>query len=59
MLELGKHAAKCNKIFGTNLSAPYLCQFYTEQQMALMPYVDYLFGNETVSLDHLLTSLHV
>lgn len=47
ILELGKHAAMYNKIFGHNLSAPYLCELYTEQQMTLMPYVDYLFGNET------------
>ena len=49
MLELGKHASSNNKIFATNLSAPFLCQFFAEQQMSVMPYVDYLFGNETVS----------
>lgn len=47
MLELGKHAAEKNKIFCTNLSAPFLCQFFKDPQMQLMPYVDYLFGNET------------
>lgn len=47
MLELGKHASKHNKIFSTNLSAPFLCQFFSEQQMSVMPYVDFLFGNET------------
>ncbi|XP_071829549.1 uncharacterized protein [Apostichopus japonicus] len=47
MLALGKHAAEKNKIFSINLSAPFLCQFFKEQQMSVMPYVDYLFGNET------------
>ncbi|XP_071495855.1 uncharacterized protein [Diadema antillarum] len=47
MIELGKHATEKNKIFCTNLSAPFLSQFFKEPQMQLMPYVDYLFGNET------------
>lgn len=47
MLEMGKHAAEKNKIYCANLSAPFLCQFFAEPQMKLMPYVDILFGNET------------
>nr|XP_054773456.1 uncharacterized protein LOC129281555 [Lytechinus pictus] len=47
MLRLAKHAAENNKIYCTNLSAPFLCQFFSEPMMKLMPYVDFLFGNET------------
>jgi len=39
---------------GTNITrfistAPFLVQFFSEPMMAAMPYVDILFGNETVS----------
>ncbi|XP_030835453.1 adenosine kinase isoform X1 [Strongylocentrotus purpuratus] len=47
MLLMAKHANEENKIYCTNLSAPFLCDFFSEPQMKLMPYVDYLFGNET------------
>lgn len=33
-----------------NLSAPFLCQFFKKAMMDAIPYVDILFGNETVSL---------
>lgn len=32
-----------------NLSAPFISQFFKEPLMKVMPYVDILFGNETVS----------
>ncbi|XP_022101340.1 adenosine kinase-like isoform X2 [Acanthaster planci] len=47
MLALAEHALEHNKVFMTNLSAPFICQFFKEPQMQVMPYVDYLFGNET------------
>ncbi|XP_041485275.1 adenosine kinase-like isoform X2 [Lytechinus variegatus] len=47
MLRMAKYAAENNKIYCTNLSAPFLCQFFSEPMMKLMPYVDFLFGNET------------
>jgi len=34
-----------------NLSAPFLSQFFKKPMMEAMPYVDILFGNETVSTD--------
>ena len=34
--------------FMMNLSAPFLCQFFKEPMMQAMPYMDLLFGNETV-----------
>lgn len=47
ILELAKHASDNNKYCMTNLSAPFLCQFFSEPMMKLFPYVDVLFGNET------------
>jgi len=47
MLEIAKHACKNNKVFTMNLSAPFLCQFFKDPMMQVMPYVDILFGNET------------
>jgi sugar/nucleoside kinase (ribokinase family) len=35
------------KRFCMNLSAPFICEFFTDQLDAAMPYVDVLFGNET------------
>ena len=46
MLAVAEHAANNKKIFMTNLSAPFLSQFFKEPQMKVMPYVDILFGNE-------------
>ena len=47
MIHVGKHAAEQNKTFLMNLSAPFLCDFFHDQMMSVMPYVDYLFANET------------
>lgn len=50
ILKVSKHASDNNKIFGLNLSAPFISQFFKEPLMKVMPYVDIIFGNETVSL---------
>jgi sugar/nucleoside kinase (ribokinase family) len=47
MIACGKHCAETGKIFVTNLSAPFLCQFFKAPMLAVMPYTDYVFGNET------------
>ncbi|KAL2083060.1 hypothetical protein ACEWY4_020833 [Coilia grayii] len=47
ILKVAKHAADSNKIFSINLSAPFICQFFKDALMEVMPYVDILFGNET------------
>ncbi|XP_031434502.1 adenosine kinase isoform X3 [Clupea harengus] len=47
ILKVAKHAAENNKIFSLNLSAPFICQFFKDALMKVMPYVDILFGNET------------
>ncbi|KAA0717949.1 Adenosine kinase [Triplophysa tibetana] len=46
ILKVAKHASKNNKIFCLNLSAPFICEFFKEDLMKVMPYVDILFGNE-------------
>lgn len=45
---IAKHALAQDRPFMMNLSAPFLSQFFKEPLMAAMPYVDILFGNETV-----------
>lgn len=50
VLKVATQASANNKIFSLNLSAPFISQFYKEPMMKVMPYVDVLFGNETVSL---------
>ncbi|XP_016390154.1 adenosine kinase-like [Sinocyclocheilus rhinocerous] len=47
ILKVAKHASENNKIFCLNLSAPFICEFFKEALMKVMPYVDILFGNET------------
>jgi len=47
ILQVAKHAAEKNKVFSLNLSAPFICQFFKDPMMEVMPYVDILFGNET------------
>lgn len=47
MLALATHAKEQNKIFTMNLSAPFISQFFKDPQMQVLPYCDYIFGNET------------
>ncbi|KAI4812270.1 hypothetical protein KUCAC02_023671 [Chaenocephalus aceratus] len=47
ILKVAKHASDNNKLFCLNLSAPFICQFFKDNLMQVMPYVDVLFGNET------------
>uniref|UniRef100_A0A5F4VTG7 Adenosine kinase n=1 Tax=Callithrix jacchus TaxID=9483 RepID=A0A5F4VTG7_CALJA len=49
VLKVAHHASENNKIFTLNLSAPFISQLYKESLMKVMPFVDILFGNETVS----------
>ena len=46
-LKLAKHAAEHDKVFTINLSAPFLCQFFKEQMLQVLPYADIVFGNES------------
>nr|KYP53075.1 Adenosine kinase 2 [Cajanus cajan] len=43
---LAKNAAANNKIFTMDLSAPFICEFYKDEQDQIIPYIDYVFGNE-------------
>lgn len=46
-LEVCQLAAEKNRVYMTNLSAPFICRFFKEPLMKVMPYVDVVFGNET------------
>jgi len=43
----GEALAKSGKTLCMNLSAPFIVQFFADPLAAAMPYVDFLFGNET------------
>ncbi|KAI9595677.1 adenosine kinase b [Syncephalis fuscata] len=64
ILTLAKHAAETNKVFGMNLSAPFLPEFFGQQMNETAPYWDYIFGNETEAVawaksqGHETTDLH-
>lgn len=47
ILQLATHAAENNKYCMMNLSAPFLCQFFSEPMGKCIPYVDILFANES------------
>lgn len=47
ILEVAKQAADKNKVMMLNLSAPFLCQFFAEPMMKVLPYCDIVFANET------------
>mmetsp|Transcript_31018 Transcript_31018/g.29625 ORF Transcript_31018/g.29625 Transcript_31018/m.29625 type:complete len:345 (-) Transcript_31018:89-1123(-) len=47
ILTLAKHAVEEKKIFVMNLSAPFLVQFFGDQLAAVIPYTDFVFGNES------------
>ena len=46
ILSVAKHCAETNKLFCMNLSAPFICQFFKDQLLSVIPYVDILIGNE-------------
>ncbi|TGZ81145.1 Ribokinase-like protein [Ascodesmis nigricans] len=50
ILALGEHAEQTNKIFSMNLSAPFLATFFKEQMDSVLPYCDYIIGNEAEAL---------
>ncbi|XP_047158187.1 adenosine kinase 2-like [Vigna umbellata] len=44
---VAEHAAANGKIFMMNLSAPFICEFFKDALLKVLPYMDYVFGNET------------
>ncbi|KAI5309351.1 adenosine kinase, partial [Ascosphaera atra] len=47
IVALGEEALKENKPFAMNLSAPFIPQFFKSQLEEVLPYCDYVVGNET------------
>lgn len=47
ILKVAEYACSANLPFMMNLSAPFLSQVFSKQQMSAFPYVDILFGNES------------
>lgn len=50
ILALAEHAKDTNKVFAMNLSAPFLPTLFKEQMDSVVPYCDYLIGNESEAL---------
>lgn len=50
ILDVANHAYENKKPFIMNLSAEFICKFFKEKFMQVMPYVDILFGNEAEAL---------
>jgi len=46
-LMLAEHCNASNKIYATNLSALFICQFFSKPLLDVLPYTDYIFGNES------------
>ncbi|KAL4335423.1 hypothetical protein GQ457_07G008910 [Hibiscus cannabinus] len=44
---VAEHTAAKNKVFSMNLSVPFLGEFFKDVQVKALPYVDFVFGNET------------
>ncbi|UJR08267.1 hypothetical protein I4U23_012540 [Adineta vaga] len=44
--KLAEHSKETSKLFAFNLSAEYVCQKFGEDVINLLPFVDFLFGNE-------------
>ncbi|KAL1980022.1 hypothetical protein VTN96DRAFT_4799 [Rasamsonia emersonii] len=52
ILALAEEAAAKNKIFMLSLSAPFIPQFFKDQLDSVIPYTDYLLGNETEAISY-------
>ena len=50
IMNVAMKANEMNRPLIMNLSAPFISQFFKEPLMAVMPYVDILFGNESEAL---------
>ncbi|KAI6031247.1 Ribokinase-like protein [Pisolithus microcarpus] len=47
ILDIGRKAAAASKVFVLNLSAPYVVQSFNAQLQSVLPYCDFIIGNET------------
>jgi len=46
LVAIGQHVVNHNKYFLTNLSAPFLLEYFFDKFLMVLPYVDVIFGNE-------------
>ena len=46
-LLLAEYASQNGKKYMTNLSAPFICQFFKEPLLSVIPFADVIFGNES------------
>ena len=44
--DVARHACEENKTLAMNLSAPFLCKYFANPDIDILPYIDILFGNE-------------
>jgi len=47
IMHIAEHASKNGKTFMMNLSAEFICQFFSDPLQKALPYIDILFGNES------------
>ena len=47
VLEIAKHCSEFHKIYCLNFAAPFICNFFHDPLMQVMPFADYVFGNES------------
>lgn len=47
IMHVAQYALERDRYFFMNLSAPFICEFYAEKLKDVLPYVDFLFGNES------------
>ncbi|EFO19408.1 hypothetical protein LOAG_09086 [Loa loa] len=46
VISIARHASENNKVFATNLAAPFILKDFRNEFLEILPYVDILFGNE-------------
>lgn len=52
ILTIAQHAIDNHKTFCMNLSAPFLIQFFGDAMASVMPYTDFVFGNESEAAEY-------
>jgi len=46
LMKIAQHAQESNKIFCMNISAKFICRRFSPRFHAILPYCDFIFGNE-------------
>ena len=47
IFDIAQHCSENNKTLAMNLSAPFLCKYFADQNHNILQHIDILFGNET------------